>query len=236
MLKKLRFLVFVGVLLICSIPLAAGAVSINYTHDTSGNEFISPYAGVITEDFEEGAVGSLAGLTPWSWSGNGAVQQGPLNVPDVASPPYGVSAKDASKYMSVPKLQNTGGAALNTVTVTNLGGAYNYFGLWWGSADTYNTLSFYESGGLVASFDGTAITTPNAANGYQIGPDQNLYVNFLGLPLFDSFQMTSFSAVGSSYAFESDNIAIGTVPEPTTMLLLGLGLLGVAGIRRKFKV
>jgi hypothetical protein len=32
---------------------------------------------------------------------------------------------------------------------------------------------------------------------------------------------------------QSDNIPM--VPEPTTMLLLGLGLIGLAGARRKFK-
>ncbi len=47
------------------------------------------------------------------------------------------------------------------------------------------------------------------------------------LPYFDKIVFAS-----SQYAFEVDNVAIGTVPEPTTMILLGLGLIGMAGVRR----
>ena len=80
-----------------------------------------------------------------------------------------------------------------------LGRHIQFLGLWWGSVDTYNTLSFYNGGNLVASFDGTAITTPNAANGNQTAPDTNLYVNFLDLPLFDSFKMASLDFHGAEF-------------------------------------
>jgi hypothetical protein len=132
----------------------------------------------------------------------------------------------------------------------------SYLGLYYGSIDRYNDLTFYNSNGdkvigtgLMSDgvisggelIDAHIGTTSGCSAGDQRAACTNLYVNLFFDPSerFTSFVMsTKESALGSGIAFETDNIAIGLrvapVPEPTSMLLLGLGLLGLAGIKRKF--
>lgn len=218
--KKLLTGLALGVM-ICGLAEMASATSINYNYalDAQGNK-TSAYS--YFNNFELETFDIAPGPTDQSWGLSGSYIITSGSSTNNYAAPFG----DTTKYISVPDPVVTGGS----LTVT-LGGLFDYLGILWGSVDTYNSIIFYRGENQVASYTGLQIAPP--ADGNQVSPLTNLYVNFLNVPGFSSFKLTS-----SQHAFEADNIAVGNVrpiPEPATMLLLGTGLAGLAGMARKRK-
>jgi hypothetical protein len=218
--KMKKYSVILSVIMVFAVASQASAISFVIGGAPGDGGYTSPYAGAIVETFDGAGQG-------WTFSDNYIIRDGSTS--GIAAAPWcaDTNSADATNYLSVPEDINM---TPQSATI-DFGASYNYFGLWWGSMDTYNTLTFLDGSTVVATVSGL---TFSSGNGDQMAAATNQYVNFFDMPDFTAVMLTS-----TQYAFEVDNIAVGNnvapVPEPTTLLLLGTGLLGLAGFRKKTK-
>ncbi len=209
------FVLFTAVL---GLSVGANAITISAS---AINQTTSSVAGVSTITFDDG---TCAGYT--SCTGSYKIVSG-FSSGQYAAPYFNPS--DTTKYLTVGNYFGIG----DEITL-KLGSTADYFGLFWGSIDSYNTISFLLGNTGVASYSGTDIANATApalsANGGQQAWSSNRYVNFdFGSAKFDTVILKS-----TQMAFESDNHAFrkASVSEPMTLVLMGLGLFGLVATRR----
>lgn len=232
--KYTKFLIVsVGLILLSSIP----AFALNQTFFgedlgwyTSGNDtnsvaaeaaFLSNLTGVGTEDFESFLSGSTAPLTTDFGVAGTATLQGVGTVVD------GVNAFRRAYSGSNYYETNTGNFTIN---FSDSIAAFGFFGIDIGDF----------SGQATVTLSNGELRTYNI--GHTIGSSANGALLFWGIIDTDElFTSITIGNTGSSADwFGFDDFTIGTaeqvnpVPEPTTMLLLGAGLAGIAGMRKKF--
>jgi hypothetical protein len=177
---------------------------------------VSAVDHAVTVDFNPGWLSTTA---DYSYT-NFTITSAPGNSGYSAEPPG-----DTTDFFSVGTAPQH---ASTTATLTFTGAGASYFGMYLGSPDSYNSITF-TGNGVSKTYSGTDLAGAWADGNQGTG----MYFNF------QAAQGTSFTTVtfnSGTNAFETDNHAYlmaAAVPEPETyaMMLAGLALVGL--VRRR---
>lgn len=191
---------------------AQAAVTISYT----GGASPLPAGLTIIEDFESFAPGaSIGGTNAFAYNTDiGGI---------AARPAFNTTTGNYAAVRGDP-----------TGSYTNMFAApVSIFSFVLGSLDSYNELTLFFAGGGSQIFSGSAINNGPVADGDQVGSGTNGRVTYTVIGSDPLITGAKFRSIGQN-SFEFDKLATGAVPEPSTWLMMMLGMLGVGfSLRRK---
>ena len=169
-----------------------------------------------TVDFNSGAA-PTTGFAQYSFSGN-PIYQGSTG--SVSAAPF----QDETKYFST-----SSNSPFPSQATINFSGLTSYFGLYWGSIDTYNYIDLYRGATKLDTIGGANITNQFAS---WTNVNSNLYVNIFANNSASYFDKVVFRATG--VAFESDNHAyLAARPVPLPGMAVGAVVAGLGLLARK---